>query len=94
MDRLEASIWNAEEAARLKSSPMFERAFDDTRKAIMESWAQLEPGDKDRQTELLLMVKCLDRVKRCIEVHIDTGKLANKELEGRKKRLFAFGRTA
>lgn len=94
MDRLEAAILNGEEAARLKANPLFERAFDDTRKGIMEAWATLDPGEKDRQAELLLMVKCLDRVKRCIETHIDTGKLANKELEGRKKRTFSFLRTA
>lgn len=83
-----------EQAEQLKANPVFAAAFDDTRKAVMEAWATLDPAEKERAAELLLMVKCLDRVKRCIEEHVNTGKIASKEIEGRKKRLFSFGRAA
>lgn len=73
----------AAEAQQLKDNPMFAKAFDDTRTAMLEAWAALDKAD-ERATELHRMVKCLERVRRCLEIHIDTGKIANKEIEGRK----------
>lgn len=94
MDKFELSMMRGEQAEQLRANPVFVAAFDDTRKAVMEAWAHLDPGEKDRAAELLLMVKCLDKVKRCIDEHVTTGKLAYKEIEGRKKRLFSFGKAA
>lgn len=91
MDRIELAVHRAEEARQLIDNPMFAQAFDDTRKALLETWAALESTDTERAKDLHRMVKCLATVKRCIEKHIESGKLAEKELEGRK-RLFDFRR--
>lgn len=91
MDKLELAMLRAEQASQLRGNPVFEQAFADTRAGILELWASLPTNDTENARDLHRMLKCLDRVKRCIEMHIDTGKLARKEIEGRKKRLFSFG---
>ena len=85
MDKHEKAVRDGDEAARVLNSPMFAAAFADTRAAMLEAWAKLDNAGSDQAKDLHRMVKCLDRVRRCLEVHIDTGKLAQKEIEGRKR---------
>lgn len=91
MDRLEVATARSEDAQRLIDNPMFVQAFEDTRKALLEAWASLDSPESEHSKDLHRMVKCLDKVKRCLETHIQTGKLAQKEIDGRRK-LFDFKR--
>lgn len=91
MDRLEQATVNAEEAQRILTSPMFDKAFSDTRQAILEAIADLDNVRGEQAQDLHRMVKCLARVKRCLETHINTGKLAQKEIESRT-RMFGLRR--
>lgn len=88
MDRIESAISRAEEAQRVIGSPLFDQAFLDTRKALLEAWAGLDNPGSEHAKDLHRMVKCLDKVRRCLEEHISTGKLAQKELENRTKLSF------
>lgn len=92
MDRLELATIRAEEAERLINSGMFSQAFEDTRKAILEAWAALDNVNSEQAKDLHRMVKCLGRVKRCLEVHIETGKLAQVEIRGRSRLQQVFQR--
>jgi hypothetical protein len=92
MDRLELATVRAEAARQVLGNEMFTAAFADTRQAILEAWAKLDNTRGDTPDDLHRMLKCLDRVRRCLEIHIETGKLAEKEIEGRQKRLFSFGK--
>lgn len=87
MDKHELAVMRGEQAEALKANPLFSQAFDDTRRAILETWAGLPTSDSDSAKDLHRMLKCLDRVKRCVQEHIDTGKIAQKEIEGRASRL-------
>jgi hypothetical protein len=84
MDKLEAAAIRAEEARQLLQNPMFERAFADTRAACLEALVASKRADTEGFRDIHRMIECLDRVKRCIAKHIDTGKLAQREIEGRK----------
>lgn len=87
----EEQIARAEEAQRVLNSPLFDAAFKDTRQALMEAWASLDIEDKEKGRELHRMLRSLEKVRVCLETHITTGKLAQKEIDGKRK-LFAFGR--
>ena len=89
MEKHQQQITRGEEAQRLLNSAMFEQAFADTRSALMNTWAGLDTTD-DKYAEfakdLHRKIKCLDSVKRCLLEHINTGKLAQREIDGREKR--------
>ena len=93
MDKHEEQIRRAEEAQAILSSAMFDKAFTDTRVAILNAIASLDNLRDDRARDLHSMVKGLEKVRRVIEEHIATGKLSAKEIEGRK-RLFEFRKQA
>lgn len=92
MDRLELATVRGEQAQAVKNNPIFEQAFADTRRGILEAWAQLDTSESERAKDLHRMLKCLDRVRKCVETHIDTGKIAQKEIDGRALRLNPFRR--
>ncbi len=92
MDNHELRVIRGEQAQALKNNPMFEQAFADTRKGVLETWAALSTSDSEEAKDLHRMLKMLDRVRKCIESHVDTGKLAQKEIEGRQLRLNPFRR--
>lgn len=93
MDKHEEQIRRAEEAHAILHSPMFDKAFTDTRAAILNAIASLDNLRDDKARDLHSMVKGLEKVRRVLEEHISTGKLAQKEIEG-KKRLFDFRKQA
>ena len=85
MDKHEEQIRRAEEAHAILRSQMFVKAFDDTRAAILNAIASLDNLRDDKARDLHSMVKGLEKVRRVLEEHISTGKLAQKEIEGRAK---------
>lgn len=92
MNNLELKIMRGEQAQQVLSNPLFEQAFNDTRAGIMEAWAGLSTSDEKRSeysADLHKMLKCLERVKKALTEHITTGKMAAREIEGKKN---LFGR--
>ena len=94
MDKHEEAVRRAAEADAIVSSPLFARAFDDTRAAILNALASLDNVRDDKARDLHAMVKALDKVKRCLQEHITSGQIAQKEIEGRSKLTDLFKRRA
>lgn len=94
MDKLEQATNRAEEASRVLNSPMFDQAFADTRQALMNTWAALDTTDErygEFAKDVHRKIKMLDSVKRCLQTHLETGKLAHREIDGRSRLRKAFG---
>lgn len=85
MDKHEEAVRRAAEASSIVASPLFAQAFDDTRAAILNAIASLDNLRDDKARDLHSMVKALEKVKRCLQEHIVSGQLAQKEIEGRAR---------
>lgn len=90
MDKLELAAVRAEEAERVLNSQVFSAAFEDIRAALVKTWAELPTSDTENARDIHRRLKCLDQVKRALEEHIRSGKLAQIEIEGRQKRPLSF----
>lgn len=86
MDKIERSVVRADEAERVLASVVFSEAFDAVKAGILATWAELPTADSENARDLHRRLKCLEQVKRALEEHIRTGKLARKEIEGRTSR--------
>ena len=91
MDRLELAMQRAEQAEQLRANPLYAQAFAEVRAALLETWAALPDGNGDHAKDLHRQIQLLKRLEKVISTHIDSGTLARKELEGRRK-LFDFKR--
>lgn len=85
MDKRELAVIRADEADRILNSQVFSAAFDDVRAALLKTWTELPTGDTENARDIHRRIKCLDQVKRALQEHVKTGKLAVKEIEGRTR---------
>jgi hypothetical protein len=100
----ELHIRRAEEASRVVNSQAFADAFDEVRAAYLKTWEGLPSmtDDKGQQhaRDLHTRLKALADVRKALETHIQTGKLAQKELNRRQraveyaKRLIPFAQNS
>jgi hypothetical protein len=86
MDKSDQLVMRAEQAVQVLENPLFAQAFADTRTGIMEAWAKLPPSEERKgeyAQDLHRMIRCLAHVEKCLVEHINTGKLAQKQIEGK-----------
>lgn len=88
MDKHTQQTARGEEAQQILASSVFTQAFTDTRQALLNTWASLDTTDErygEFAKDLHRKIKCLDSVKRALVEHVSTGKLAQKEIDGRSR---------
>lgn len=85
----EQHIQRAEEALRVLNSQVFREAFDEVRTAYLKTWEALPSVDSDESrqhaADLHARIKALADVRKALETHVQTGKLAQKELSRRER---------
>lgn len=80
MDKDE-EIRQGHDAQRVWDEPSFKTARESVRSAILQRWATSPVADKEGQHELRLMLKLLDDLEGNLLQAIQTGKLADIEIE-------------
>ncbi len=85
MDKHELAVKRGEEASRVLNSEVFGQAFADVRAALLKTWETLPTSDAENARDIHRRLKCLTDVRKSLEYHISTGKLAQKEVSAREK---------
>ena len=78
---LDVELNRAEQARQLLNNEMYVTAVDAVRQAIIDKWITAPMRDIEGQHELKLMLKLLGDVTGYIQTAIETGKMAQIQLE-------------
>ena len=76
-----ADVKRGEEAERLLSHPLLSDAFAKTEEGIIKAMSDAPMGDEKTHNRLVIALQLLTQIKRSIEVHVQTGKIASINIE-------------
>lgn len=76
----EKQIQRGEEASRILNSQVFADAFENVRLAYVRTWEGLPTADVENAQDVHRRLKALADVRKALETHVQTGKLAQKAL--------------
>ena len=84
MKTIEQRIYDANRAKEVLENEAFIAAFDDTEQEIIEQWTNSPARDADGREALWNYLMLLRKVKAHLSYSLDTGKLAQIDLEHKK----------
>lgn len=82
---LEAELSKGLRAKQFIESEIYKDAFHKVRQGILDTWAESPIRDTEGQHELRLMLKLMDDINSNIVSMINTGKMAEKQIEQESK---------
>lgn len=82
---LEEELRRGELARQLLNNELYSESFDSVRQAIVDKWLTSSVTDREGHHELKLMLKALDNVQHHIKTALDTGKLAEIQLDSERR---------
>lgn len=77
-------VQRGEEAERLLTNPLFLSAMQDVEDRLIKTMKAVNLNDKETHSRLVTALWVADQVRGAIRRHIETGKLARKELSMRQ----------
>lgn len=77
----EKEISRGKEAHRIIDDDLFQEAFVDLKKIYMEEWENSPARDQEARESLWMAIKMLGAVKDHLTTIMETGKLADRQLE-------------
>lgn len=86
---MDDKIRDAQQAEYILTHPLTVAAFRDIETALNDALTSVNEKDVEQMKNLVLMKKLLRRFRLSFETHINTGKIADKELLP-KKSLFSL----
>ena len=84
MKTIEQRIYDANRAKEVLENEAFVAAFDDTEKEIIEQWTSSPARDAEGREKLHTYLMLLRKVKAHLLYSLDTGKLADIDLQHKK----------
>lgn len=78
-------IKRAEEAKLVVENPMFKGAIQEVRQGIVNSLGNSPMGDEKTHNRLAIALQIVNQIERILEQHIQTGVLAQIQLEDQSK---------
>jgi len=88
-EKLQKEINRGRDAAQLLENPLLVDAFASIRKDLQGNWMAAPVRDAEGRERIWLMTKMLERLEGAIRMHVETGKMAARQLtdlEEKKKR--------
>lgn len=84
MKTIDARIYDGNRAKEVLENPAFIAAFDDTEKEVIEQWTTSPARDAEGREKLYTYLMLLRKVKAHLSSSLDTGKLAQMDLDHKK----------
>ena len=84
MKTIETRIYDGNRAKEVLDNPAFIAAFDDTEKEVIEQWTTSPARDAEGREKLYTYLMLLRKVKAHLSTSLDTGKLAQMDLDHKK----------
>lgn len=88
MSDIEKTLDRAMQAKALLDNPVYIESFSTLRETLHNAWENAPVRDVEGQHELKLMLKLLGDLERNIKRIVDDGKIAQIEIERKKKKWF------
>jgi hypothetical protein len=82
---LQTELRRGEQARQLQQNELYNEAFDTVRQAIIDKWIQCPVRDREGQHELKLMLKLLGEVTGFVDQVLQTGKMAEIQLQNERQ---------
>lgn len=89
--KLSAEYARSLDAKALLDNPLLIEAFAAIEKEIETEWKQSKANDADAREKLYLMNRLLLKLRGHIQVHVQTGKLAERQLANIRDKKTWFG---
>ena len=81
MSDREQQVIKGNNAAALLNNSMLRDAFKAVREDLNMKAASMRTTDKEACADLIRGMQVVDAVERCIQIHVENGKVAQKELD-------------
>jgi hypothetical protein len=79
-DQIETEIREGFEAAQILESPVFEKAFADYEKELLQAWQQTPVKAQGDRENLYLQIRLLQKVKTNLQTLVMSGKINREHL--------------
>lgn len=86
--QLEEEVRRARRSREILEDPMIKQALVDMETAIIDNIATCPPAEERIQQKLCMLLGVTRQFKQIFQTHLETGKMAEFQLEQKKKGIF------